>query len=81
MPVLNESFDEDEAEFQKLHETPSCFIVIGKPVSATSYRFTLNSNVDGKCKLLTVYRTSSIIAQVCLKIINPLVLNNQTQLF
>ena len=32
MSAPHRSFDEDKAEFQKLHETPTCFVIIGKPV-------------------------------------------------
>ena len=36
MTLPDANFDEDEAEFQKLHETPTCFIIIGKPVCNTT---------------------------------------------
>ena len=34
--MSKDHFDEDEAEFQKLHETSTCFVIIGKPGSGKS---------------------------------------------
>ena len=58
-----DSFDEDEAEFQKLHETPSCFVVIGKPVSYTIPARELGTKlICGHVNLcLTVSADNSII--------------------